>query len=74
MGFTKVYWQGKDILENGQFVKSKQSQESAVGLEVLREKAIFKREGFPPHPLFLNMELFVRPANMSWAPTLEKDG
>lgn len=74
VGFTKVYWQGKDILENGRFVKSKQSQDSAIELEVLREKAIFKREGFPPYPLFLNMELFVRPANMSWDPALEKDG
>ena len=51
MGFTKVYWQGKDILENGRFVKSKQSQDSTVELEVLREKTIFKREGFPPTPV-----------------------
>ena len=55
-------------------MKSKQSQDSAIELEVLREKAIFKREGFPPYPLFLNMELFVRPADMSWDPALEKDG
>lgn len=50
MGFTQVCWQRKDILENGWFVKSKQSQDSTIGLDVLREKAIFKRECYFPPP------------------------
>lgn len=49
MGFYQNLLAGKDILENGRFVESKQSQDSTIGLEVL-ERSLFKKRGryFPP--------------------------